>query len=246
MRHRRQLMKLYNTRILIVASLLLVISCATLATSDSMKRAEAHYKIGVSYLNEKKVQQAFVEFQQAYELNPNNKEVLNAIGIVYLIYFEDTAKSINFFEKATKADPSYSDAYNNLGFAYEKLGQFDTAISFYKKALSNLLYPTPEKAYISMGNSYYRLGKYEDALYSYKEAIRRAPDLSLPYLKMSLCYNSMGRYGDASTAMTQAINLDPFYKGDREKALEDFNVMLIKATGYEEKDIRDYIEIIKY
>lgn len=202
--------------------------------------------MGVAYLNEAKVQQAFVEFQQAYQLNPNDKEVLNGIGIIYLLYFDETAKAIDFFEKATKVDPNYSDAYNNLGFAYEKLGRFDAAITFYKKAVSNLTYSTPEKAYISLGNAYYRLGKYEDALYSYKEAIKRAPNLGLPYLQMALCYNAMHRYGEASTAMTYAITLDPAYKGDREKALEDFTLRKLKASGYEEKDIQDYIEILKY
>jgi tetratricopeptide (TPR) repeat protein len=178
--------------------------------------------------------------------NPKDKEVLNAIGIIYLQYFDDTEKAVDFFEKAVGIDPGYSEAYNNLGFAHEKLGHFDTAISFYKKALANLLYATPEKAYISMGNSYYRLGKYENAINSYKEAIRRAPNLSLPYLKLALCYNALGRYGEASSAMTYALTIHPVYKGDREKALEDFTVMKLKATGYEEKDIGDYIEIIKY
>lgn len=227
-------------------SLLFAMACATLATEDALQKAGAHYKIGVAYLNENKAQQAFVEFQKAYELNPNDKEVLNAIGYIYLIYFDDTAKSIDFFEKAAKVDPNFSDAFNNLGFAHEKSGRFDAAVSFYKKAVSNLLYPTPDKAYIGMGNSYYRLGKYEDAINSFKEAIKRAPNLGLPYLRMSLCYNAIGRYGDASTALTYAITLDPVYKGDKEKALEDFTIMMLKAKGYEEKDIRDYIEIIKY
>ncbi|MBZ5599841.1 MAG: tetratricopeptide repeat protein [Acidobacteriia bacterium] len=159
-------------------SLLFVIACATTKHSgDKIQTAEAHYKIGVSYLNDAKAQQAFVEFQRAYELNPNNREVLNAIGFIYLVHFDDTAKAIDFFEKATKADPNYSDAYNNLGVAYEKLGQFDKAIPFYKKAVSNLLYSTPEQAYRNMGNSYYRLGRYENALNSYKEALRRAPEM---------------------------------------------------------------------
>ena len=226
--------------------MLFVIACATAQTGDKRQAAAAHYKIGVSYLNEAKAQQAFVEFQTAYELNPGDKEILNAIGIIYLLYFDDTAKAAGFFEKAVKVDPNYSEAYNNLGFAHEKLGQFDKAIFFYKKAVSNLLYSTPEKAYISMGNSYYRLGRYEEALSSYKDAVNRAPELNLPYMRMALCYNAMGRYGDASTAMTHAIKLDPVYKGDKEKALEDFTIMKLKATGYEEKDLRDYIEIIKY
>jgi tetratricopeptide (TPR) repeat protein len=233
-------------KILTVISLLFVIACATVQTKDTIQQAGAHFKMGVAYLNEAKVQQAFVEFQQAYQLNPDDKEVLNGIGIIYLLYFDETAKAIDFFEKATKVDPNYSDAYNNLGFAYEKLGRFDAAITFYKKAVSNLTYSTPEKAYISLGNAYYRLGKYEDALYSYKEAIKRAPNMGLPYMRMALCYNAMGRYGDASSAMTHAITLDPAYKGDREKALEDFTLGKLKASGYDEKDIQDYIEIIKY
>ena len=239
--------KLKCLKILSILPLLFVIACAAAhPAGDKTQEAEAHYKIGVSYLNEGKAQQAFVEFQRAYELNPNDKEVLQAIGYIYLVHFDDTAKAIDFFEKAAKADPNYSEAYNNLGVAYEKLGQFDKAIWFYKKAVSNLLYSTPEKAYISMGNSYYRLGKYEDALYSYKEAVKRAPELSLPYMRMALCYNAMGRYGDASTALTHAIKVDPVYKGDKEKALENFTTLKFSATGYEEKDLRDYIEILKY
>ena len=97
-----------------------------------------------------------------------------------------------------------------------------------------------------MGNAYYRLGRYEEALYVYKEAIMRAPNLSLPYFRMALCYNKMGRYGDASLSMTQAVQLDPYYKGDREKAVENFNNKKLKASGYEEKDINGYLEILHY
>ena len=233
-------------KIFVIMSMLFIISCAAAPTRDNIQTAGAYYKIGVSYLNEAKAQQAFVEFHKAYELNPDDREVLNAIGIIHLLYFDDTAKAIDFFEKAVKVDPNYSEAYNNLGFAYEKLGQFDKAIPFYKKAVSNLLYSTPEKAYISMGNSYYRLGKYDDAISSFKNAVNRAPELSLAYMRMALCYNAMGRYGEASTSMTYAIKVDPVYKGDKEKALEDFTTMKLKAKGYEEKDFRDYIDIIKY
>ena len=231
-------------RVLVIGSLFWTAACATLTTGEDQQKAEAHYKIGVAHLNENKIQQAFVEFQKALEIDPGDKKILNAIGYIYLMYFDETGKAIDSFEKAIKVDPSYSDAYNNLGYAYEKLGRFDMAISFYRKAVSNLMYATPEKSYISMGNSYYRLGKYEDALQSYKEAVKRAPNLDLPYMRMALCYNAMGRYGDAATAMTHAITLG--YNGDREKALEAFSIMKLKASGNEEKDIQDYIEIMKY
>lgn len=224
----------------------LVIACATLKTRTDSQEVSAHYKRGIAYLSEDRIQQAFVEFQKAYKLNPKDKEVLNAIGVIYLLHFDNLLKAIEYFEKAIEAAPDYSEAYNNLGKAHDKSGHLETAISFYKKAVSNLTYRTPEKAYINMGNSYYRLGRYESAIDSFQEAIKRSRHLSLPYLRLALCYNAVGRYGDASTAITQAITLDPVYNGNREKAIEDFTLLRLKATGYVEQDLRDYLEILKY
>ncbi len=221
-------------------------SCSPVFTKNDLENASAHYKIGTAFLNENKIQHAFIEFQKAYELNPKDKEVLNAIGIIYLLHFDDIPKAIDHFEKSIKVDPDYSEANNNLGFAYEKLGNYKLAISFYEKAISNLLYPTPEKAYLNMGNSYYRLGKYDLAINSFKQAINRAPDLYLPYFGLALCYNAMNRYGDASTAITKAIELHPVYKGDIEKAIDDLNLKRLSATGKEAQDIEDYLDIINY
>jgi tetratricopeptide (TPR) repeat protein len=221
-------------------------SCATTSTEQSAQQATAHYRLGVASLNEKKIQQAFVEFHRAIELNPNDKEVLNAIGIIYLLHLDNTPKSIEYFERAIKVEPNYSEAYNNLGYAYDKSGDFEMAITCFKKAISNPLYATVEWAYFNMGNSYYRLGKCDVALSAFKEVIKREPAFSPPYMRMALCYNRLGRYSDAATAMDQAIKLDPIYNGNKEKAIEDLHFKHIKAIGNEEAEIRDYIEILKY
>ena len=223
--------------------LLLAVSCST---AERGNRADAYYKLGIAFLNENKVQQAFVEFHKAYDLSPHNKEILNAIGIVYLMHLDETKKAIEWFGRALKEDPSYSEAYNNLGYSYQKLGEFEKAIAFYRKALSNPLYPTAEKAYINMGDAYYRLGKYDSALDSYKEGLKRVPSLGIAFWRMALCLNAMGRYGEAAAAVTQAVKLDPVYQGSREKAAEDLNLKRLRARGYEEKDIADYLEILKY
>lgn len=197
-------------------------------------------------MNESKMQLAFVEFQRAYELNPNNKEVLYAIGIIYLQYFDETLKAIDFFQRAIKVDPDYSESYNSLGIAYANSGKFEEAITFYRKAVSNLLYSTPEKAYINMGRAYYRLGMHQEAINAFKEAIKRAPQLDLPYLGLSLCFNAIGRYGDASASMSHAILLNPSFKGDPKLAAQEFSVRKLTASGFEHKDLTDYLEILKY
>jgi len=226
--------------------MLFLTSCATTATEDDIQKAGAHYKIGVSYLNENKIQPAIIEFQKALELNPNDKEALMALGIINLLRLEDFPRAADFFRKAIIIDPKFSEAYNSLGVAYEKMGKPYDAILSYKKALSNPMYQAPEKAYNSLGRVYYRLGRYEEAIEAYKGALRRTGDFYPSYYGLALCFNSKGRYGDAATAITRAIELDPLYKGDKEKATSDFENRKLTAKGDEEKEMAAYIEILKY
>jgi type IV pilus assembly protein PilF len=235
-----------KTRNILIFLIVFLTSCATATTSENIKDAGAHYQLGLSYYDENKTQMAYIEFQKALELNPKNKDVLNAIGIIYLVKFDDPQKAIGFFQRAIEIDPNFSEAYNNLGGAYEKTRSFDKAIDAYKRALSNLMYQTPEIAYNNLGRVYYRLGRYDEAIDAFKEALRRVNDFYRSYYGLALCYNAKGRYGDASTAITRAIELDPLYKGDKDKAREDFENRKLIAKGEEEKDLADYLEILKY
>ncbi|MDI6744036.1 MAG: tetratricopeptide repeat protein [Thermodesulfovibrionales bacterium] len=232
-------------KLMILFMAVFVGSCATTSV-ENVQKATAHYKLGVSYLNENNVQPAFIEFRKAYELNPEDKEVLNAIGIIYLLKFEDFQKAIEFFQKAVSVAPDFSEAHNNLGFAYEKSRKFNEAIASYNKALSNLIYRSPEKAYYNLGRVYYRLGKYDEAINAYKEALKRMTDFYPSYYGLALCYNAKGRYGDASLAITKAIEIDPLYKGSKSKAMSDLSQRKLNARGEDEKDNADYLDILKY
>lgn len=232
--------------LLVLAVFSLSASCASMKRDNKTQESVAHFKLGVGHLNQNQIQPAFVEFQKAYELDPQNRDVLYAIGTVYLLYFDDMPKAVENFEKAIALSPDYSDAYNSLGYAYEKMGKYETAISFYKKAVSNLLYGSADKSYVNMGNSYYRMGKFDQAILSYKEAMKRAPEDYKPYMRMSLSLNAMGKYGDAAAAMNQALAMHPLFRGNREKAMDDLGTARLKASGLDEKDISDYLEILKY
>jgi tetratricopeptide (TPR) repeat protein len=221
-------------------------ACATTPKEDKLQKATAHYQLGISYLSDNNIQPAFVEFQKALELNPEDKDVLNAIGIVYLLKLEDYPKAIDFFQKALRVDKNFSEAANNLGFAFEKTGSYDEAVASYKVALSNLLYRNAEKAFNNLGRVYYRMKKYNDALDAYREALRRSSDFHLPYYGLALCYNALGRYGEAATALKKAIEMDAEYKGDREKAITTLKERKLLLRGDEEKDVDDLLEIMNY
>ena len=232
-------------KLMILIMAVFLSSCATTSIENTQK-ATAHYRLGVSYYGENNIQKAFVEFRKAFELNPEDKDVLNMTGIIYLLHYDDYPKAIDFFQKAVSVDPNFSEAHNNLGFAYEKSKKFNEAIESYKKALSNLLYMTPEKAYNSLGRVYYRLGKYDAAIDAYKNSLTRMPELYISYYGLALCYNAKGRYGDASLAITKAVEMDPLYKGSKSKAMSDLSRRKLNARGEDEKDIADYLDILKY
>ena len=57
------------------------------------------------------------------------------IGYIYLLIDEDLDSAVYYLEKSTKLDPSFYQAYNNLGLAYEKKGKIDMARKYYQKAI---------------------------------------------------------------------------------------------------------------
>lgn len=226
--------------------IMLLLSCASTETKDKQQQATAHYQLGVSYLNDNNIEPAFVEFQKALELNPKDKDSLNALGIIYLQKLENYPKAIEHFKDALKIDKSFSEAANNLGNAYAKMGKYDDAITTYKNAIENPLYKNASLALYNLGMVYYRVAQYDEAINSFKEALKRFSNFSLPYYGLSLCYNAKGRYGDAASAIAHAIKFDALYQGDREKAIEEIKNKKLLATGDELKDLSDYLDILRY
>ncbi|MEW6052679.1 MAG: tetratricopeptide repeat protein [Nitrospirota bacterium] len=225
--------------------LLMLCACASVSEEDK-KNAAYHYQLGVSYLNDNNIQPAFVEFQKALKLNHKDKEIYHALGVIYLTKLEDYPKAIEHFEEALDLDESYSEASNNLGNAYAKMGRYHEAIKAYKTALLNPQYQNASMALNNLGMVYYRLSQFDEALDAFKEALKRYSNFYVPYYGLALCYNAKGQYGDASYALTRALSLDPLYRGNKEKAIEDLKERKLRARGIEEKDIADYLDIIKY
>lgn len=219
--------------------------CVPPAEISPQKEADYHNKMGMAYLNEGKIQLAFVEFQKAKQYEPGNKDIVYNLGIVYLQLEDYENAKQNFFE-AIKLDPNFADAYNNLGVTYMQLGKWQDAVSAFRKAISNVFYRTPEKAFYSMGMSYYRLGEYEKAVDAFKDSIRRDDTFVLPYYGLALAYNKMERFGDAAEVMDKAVMIDPAYRGNRDKKVDDMKERLYSAKGDEEKDLKDYLEIMNY
>ncbi|HMK44750.1 MAG TPA: tetratricopeptide repeat protein [Dissulfurispiraceae bacterium] len=226
----------------------LMVGCAARSGGvdrEEGKDAEFYKKIGISFMSEGRNQLAFVEFQKALKLQPNDADTLYYIGLVYMS-FDEVDNAITHFSRAVALRVDFSEAANSLGEAYLRAKKYNEAVSAFQKALANRFYKTPEHAMNNLGTAYYRLGKLDDALASYKMALRRNPSFIAPYLGIALANNKAGQFGEASDALGLFIDIDPTLKGDREKMEESIRMRLVAASGDEEQDLRDFLEILKY
>jgi tetratricopeptide (TPR) repeat protein/TolB-like protein len=120
-------------------------------------------------------------------------------------------ESVRAFEKAIALDPSFSNAYNNLGYAYASIGDYDNAFSAMKTYLA--LIPDAYNAYDSGIEVYMLAGKFDLALKLADDALKRNPS-------WANCYN---RQGEVFLLM-----------GDPEKAREKFRMFATQfPTGIE-------------
>ncbi|MBF0568237.1 MAG: tetratricopeptide repeat protein [Nitrospirae bacterium] len=217
------------------------------SSSNSKKenQVKGHYAHGVSKMKEDDYQGAFVEFKKALEIDPKDKDSLNALGLVNHRFGDYTSAKESFL-KAIASDKNFSDAYNNLGITCAVMGQWAESVEAFRNALKNPLYATPDKSYQNLGFSLYRLGKYDDAIKSFRDSLSRNRNNIGSYLGIALCHNAAGRYGEANDALMEAIRLAPEYKGNVQKAQKDFEQKRRSSTGITAQDYANYLEILNY
>lgn len=220
-------------------------SCATAPSAKEQKEADYNYKMGEAFLSEGKLQEAFVRLQKTLQLDPVNKDALLKLGLIHM-QFEEFEKAKSLFLRAISIDPLFSDAQTYLGIAYIRMRQWQEAIEPLKKALSNVLYQTPDRAYYYLGIAYYRLGQFDNAIAAFKDSIKRAPSAPYAYYSLSLAYNKTGRYGDAAAVIEQAIEIDSAFGGDKEKFISEIKRKMLTTEGEDEADARDFLEIMQY
>ena len=95
--------------------------------------------------------------------------------------------------------PDTATSYNDIGFVYENLGDYDKAMKFYKKALEirkkilGLQHPSTARSYNNIGVVYTRLNNYHKALeYLFKAHEIKEKFLGTNHPDIATSYNNLG------------------------------------------------------
>ena len=116
--------------ILMLVGLCMLSGCAN---EENVRKSKGFYQEGIARLNSDQ-QQAYVSFQKAVKLNPDNKEAYYGLGHIYSSQgrFKLAEEA---FREAIRIDGDYAEAHTYLGQVLANQDRWKEAIAAYRQAL---------------------------------------------------------------------------------------------------------------
>ena len=170
---------------------------------------------------------ALEHYRKALELDPKYTEVHNAMGATYL-EMEKWDEAIQEFQIVLK-DLLYLTPFfvhNNLGWAYYKKGDLNSAIDNYKKALS--MKPDLGLAHYNLGLAYRDRKQPDLALASFRQATGLVPGLLDAHFQMGKLYFEVGNRVEAQKSFQEVVKLAP--KSESARLAQQY-LDLLKKSG---------------
>lgn len=188
----------------------LIPACATTTADDEIRKLEgrASYEAGVRSISEGRISLGLSSLRQAVEIEPRNPLYHNAVGAVMLNIGRYADAQVEF-QKAVELDPTYADAFHNLGSAYAEQAKWEDAIGAYRRALAQTIYTRPETTYNNLGYAYWALDRRKDAEDAFRSALQLEPKLVPSHFWLGVLLQKEGRQAEAKAHFRAARDLEP-------------------------------------
>jgi tetratricopeptide (TPR) repeat protein len=179
----------------------------------NMRNTTALLQLGLCYLNINKPQEAEKEFEEIFQITPEDVDSLSIISRTYLDK-GNFAKSLEYIEKAVAIDNT------NIDFRLQRAEILDV-INEDEKALREFEYVLARdsahpKAYLGLGIFYLNRKKYEEGIRNLEKSIHLAPSPE-GYFVLGLAYKVVGRNRDAVESLRKFIEIAPSSDANRKE-----------------------------
>jgi serine/threonine protein kinase/Flp pilus assembly protein TadD len=173
---------------------------------------DARRQLGVVLARQGKVDDAVKEFRQAISLRPAAWASWSAMGVT-LFQAARYQEAIEPFTKVTELQPDSLFGYQQLGAAYQGLGDYDRALANYQHSLT--IRPNPQ-AFSNIGAIHHLRGEYQQAVNSYRRALELRPNSHITWRNLGDVYRRLGdvrqageSYGRAVALVSSELKVDP-------------------------------------
>jgi adenylate cyclase len=168
------------------------------AISLNPKDPNNYIRLEFLYLTKRDYDKAIAEGEKAMALDPGGADAHAMLGNI-LNYADRPKEAIPLFEKAIRLNPNGPPWYFfSFGTSYRMIGQYQEAITQYKKALR--IAPNNILAHLHLAVTYSLLGRDEEARAEAEEILRINPKFSLESLPKMLPFKNqdqLDRYIEA-------------------------------------------------
>lgn len=195
-----------KTAIRILQGLLLLSLAGCSAGGAVVKQASYHYQMGLSFLGEKNVTGALIEFAEAEKLTPDDPELLNQLGLAYY-YKKKYGLAEEKYLRAIRLRSHFPEARNNLAVNYLEMKRWDDAIAQLKIVTDDIFFPNQENAVINLGLTYLGKEDYRNALKVLLGAVNASPQNPVTRMNLGRVYLAMGKTGDAVSELKGALGI---------------------------------------
>jgi predicted TPR repeat methyltransferase len=168
--------------------------------------AEAYKNRGNVLINQGKLDEAAIQYEQAIILRPDYAEAYNNLGNVR----KEKGRlddAITLYEQAIALRPDNVQAHCNLGSALRTQGKLDEAIASYERAIA--LKPNFAEAYSNLGNALKDQGRLDEAVTRYEQAIALKPGLAEIRINLGAVLMDQDKHREAMGHLRCCLELDP-------------------------------------
>ena len=178
---------------------------------------QAENNLGMALLRQGRMEEAIPHFRAAAAIDPSDPVSTMNMGI-YEHSHGNALAAIEYYKKAVgqARDPNLkAKAYNNLGYAYKDLGDYEDA----RRSLEAAVATNPEfvGAWISLGLVAQKSGDLGLAIQSYSRALQIEPS-GFGYLLLAKALEQTGRKDEAQAAVQRARSISDDFPDAQRKA----------------------------
>ena len=138
--------------------------------------------------------------EQLVAAYPQDERAHFALGA--LLFGQQEPKSaIEHFAKANSLAPEYSAPYNQMGYAYRQVGDYDNAEKAFKKYIE--LIPNDPNPYDSYGELLLKMGRFDESIVQYRKALAIDDHFLASHLGISADLMYSGKAAESAAEMKQ-------------------------------------------
>jgi adenylate cyclase len=162
--------------------------CVKKAIALDIDNSDAYISLGQLHLMKREHDEAIAAAERSVVLNPNGADAYSGLGII-LALSGRPEEGVESLQKAIRLNPLPPAYYfGQLGAAYRASGQYEEAISAYKKAIHKQ--HTFFFAHLGLAGIYASLGREEEAHAEAAEVLKIYPEFSLEHYAKALPFKN--------------------------------------------------------